>query len=448
MQTSPQSPSRCLTFSKQIRQIRGTSIHVRQEGRLLLKSSFLSPKRPCLIHVDGFSLTITTFFPQRSTQLYSLDGARLTTQAAAMRITLSLKTAEVFDFFSENLKEFRDWRDTFRDVIYWGFHRFYEASDQIGYGTFATVRKAYHRISGETFAVKIIDKSRCTDVDFRYLQREVNIALMLRHPNVVNTVDIFQTEGTLFLVLELIPGGTLKRYIEKHGPTDENTARIIITDVLTAIEYIHTQGVVHRDVKVGYNHLFVTISLRHYLRHKLTNGSPIVTHPHTHSQTRFQPENILCTKAAMPMRVKLIDFGLGRYIPSSIDGRDDSYLKCCKSEDDGLGPDGLMMTPVGTPHFAAPEVLSSLPYGKEVDLFSCGVILFWLLSSKLPFHDSNNAKLVERIKRTDFSFSDPIWDSVSAEAKSLIRGLLDRSPLSRLSAFSALRHPWFSTTRS
>lgn len=147
----------------------------------------------------------------------------------------------------------------------------------------------------------------------------------------------------------------------------------------------------------------------------------------------------------MPMRVKLIDFGLGRQIPVGFSGSLGSSSDA--SEDEGLGPDGLMTTPVGTPHFVAPEVLSSLPYGKEVDLFSCGVILYWLLSKNLPFDDPDYMELVDSIKRTEVDMSDPVWKSVSPDAKDLVKALLDRSPIARLSAIVALGHPWFSHER-
>lgn len=156
----------------------------------------------------------------------------------------------------------------------------------------------------------------------------------------------------------------------------------------------------------------------------------------------------MCTKASMPMQVKLIDFGLGRCISQGLTSQLFADKNPGGNEDDGLGPEGLMMTPVGTPHFVAPEVLSSLPYGKEVDLFSCGVILYWLLSAKLPFDDSNHMKLVESIKHANLDFSDPLWYNVSPNAKDLIKGLLDGSPVARLSAVVALAHPWFSHERS
>lgn len=151
------------------------------------------------------------------------------------------------------------------------------------------------------------------------------------------------------------------------------------------------------------------------------------------------------------MIVKLIDFGLARRVPLAGACMTTGNATHSMSEDDddeGLGPDGLMTTPVGTPHFVAPEVLSSLPYGKEVDLFACGVILYWLLSAKLPFEDPDPMRLAERIKRVEFDFANMVWDGVSNHAKDLVTALLDRSPISRLSASLALSHAWFYAKRS
>lgn len=101
-----------------------------------------------------------------------------------------------------------------------------------------------------------------------------------------------------------------------------------------------------------------------------------------------------------------------------------------------------MSTPVGTPHFVAPEVLSSLAYGREVDLFAIGVIFFWMLSGHLPFNDSDPDRLAEKIRRTDYNFDDSIWKGVSEGAKDLIRKLLERSPCVRIGAVEALTHAW------
>lgn len=151
-----------------------------------------------------------------------------------------------------------------------------------------------------------------------------------------------------------------------------------------------------------------------------------------------KPENMLCTSKELPMTVKVMDFGLGRHTkwrPNTPNTSD--------TDDDTLGPDGLMTTPVGTPHFVAPEILMSIPYGKEIDLFATGVVMYWLLSGKLPFAAEEGDMLMDQIKQTEYSFPEEEWRHVSDEAKGLIDGLLERSPYARFSASDALGHEWF-----
>lgn len=147
------------------------------------------------------------------------------------------------------------------------------------------------------------------------------------------------------------------------------------------------------------------------------------------------------------MVVKLIDFGLARRIPVSDNSTAVSFTTMERVEaglqDEGLGPDGLMTTPVGTAHFVAPEVLSNLPYGKEVDLFACGVIMYWLLSGVLPFDDVNPTRLADKIKAAEYDFSHSSWNKISLPAKDLVSRLLERSPFARITATDALSHPWF-----
>lgn len=136
------------------------------------------------------------------------------------------------------------------------------------------------------------------------------------------------------------------------------------------------------------------------------------------------------------MVVKLMDFGLSRLTK-------ENAISSGKTErDSGLGPDGLMVTPVGTPSYVAPEIIMTLPYGKEVDMFACGVVMYWLLSGYLPFEDEDAQRLMDRIKKADFDFPEEPWSGISEPAKDLISKMLDRSPYVRISAADALFHPW------
>lgn len=145
---------------------------------------------------------------------------------------------------------------------------------------------------------------------------------------------------------------------------------------------------------------------------------------------------MLCSDLVQPISVKILDFGLARSFSTSAPhaGVPDAHA--------GLGPEGLMTTPVGTPCFAAPEVLRNHPYGKEVDLFACGVVMYWLLCGYLPFDQTDPELLVECIKETKYDFPDKDWADASPHAKNMITGLLDRSPYARLTAAQALSHPW------
>lgn len=238
-----------------------------KEGRLFHKPSFLRPKKPCIVLIRGVQLRITTFSPMRTIS-YSLVKAELNSHSPTYRLAISLSSMDrTVTLFAENIEEFKLWRNAILDAVHWGFHRFYELADFIGRGAFAIVRQGYHRITGELVAVKIIEKSRRTDSDFQYFQREIDIALILQHPNIACVSDLFQSETMLYFVVEYISGGTLQSFIDTHGPVDEAGARTIMMDILTAVKYIHNKGVVHRDLKVCFStilphtfHLTETVS--------------------------------------------------------------------------------------------------------------------------------------------------------------------------------------------
>lgn len=150
----------------------------------------------------------------------------------------------------------------------------------------------------------------------------------------------------------------------------------------------------------------------------------------------YQPENMLCSQKKAPMVVKVMDFGLSRLT------KEKAISSGTAEHDSGLGPNGLMVTPVGTPSYVAPEIIMTLPYGKEVDIFACGIVMYWQLCGYLPFDDADAQQLMERIKKADFDFPEEQWSSVSESAKNLISRMLDRSPYARISATDALAHPW------
>jgi calcium/calmodulin-dependent protein kinase I len=383
-------------------QLSGTAAVVFKTGVLLVRSRFTGKRRPRKVVLDGARLCLrevdegdgaASVSPART---YDVDNARLQATKSSLEFTLQLATKEKLTVFAQSEGEFDAWHAALSNSVQWKIERFYEIGIEIGEGAFSHVMRGIHKGTSEQVAVKVIEKHTCSSSELTYLQREIDIMRMLKHENVTQTRDCFESETHLYIVQEYMAGGSLNGVIKRFGLISETNSRIIMQHVFRGLQYIHGIGVVHRDIK---------------------------------------PENLMCTTLQLPTIVTLADFGLSR--------RTKDFKGCEREDDDdALGPDGLMTTPVGTACYAAPEVLQGLPYGKEVDMFSCGVVMYLLLSGKLPFSNANPQKLVEIIKRADFSFPDAEWRLISKEAKHLVKCLLDRSPFTRVSAEAALQHPW------
>ncbi len=209
------------------------------------------------------------------------------------------------------------------------------------------------------------------------LYREIDIMRKLRHPHIVQLLDLYQTKEKLYLVLELVEGGELFDKIIERGHYSEKDAADIVRQMLNGIKYMHENGVAHRDLK---------------------------------------PENILCGNKG---EIKIADFGLSKDFGAS-----------------------NLQTSLGTPGYVAPEVLSGNPYDNSVDIWSIGVITYVLLCGFTPFYAENQRELFEQILAADYTFPDPEWTEISAEAKDFISKILVTNPAVRLTAAQALDHPW------
>jgi len=288
-----------------------------------------------------------------------------------------------FSLFATNSEEYAEWYSALVSASKQRLESFYELGQVLGKGSYGIVRLARDRSTGEHFAVKILDKTRMKESDFRLLKREMLIVHHLKHDNVVGTYDIFDTSNRLYIVLELMPGGMLYDVIAQQGIFRERDAAIVMRDVFEALAYLHSHNIMHRDMK---------------------------------------PENLLCKSSEAPFTVKLADFGFAKFID------------CI--EEYTLG------SAVGTPYYVAPEVVKKAPYNTYCDMWSAGVILYNLLSGKQPFAGTKKAEVLGKIKAGDYSFPDSEWKGISSDAKSIIRGLLQIDPGKRLSASGALHHPW------
>ncbi|KAI6227423.1 Calcium/calmodulin-dependent protein kinase [Aphelenchoides fujianensis] len=258
----------------------------------------------------------------------------------------------------------------------------YEVKEELGKGAFSVVRRCVQKSTNIEFAAKIINTRKLSTRDFQKLEREARICRKLKHPNIVRLHDNIQEEAFHYLVFDLVTGGELFEDIVRREFYSESDASHCIQQILESIAYCHSNDIVHRDLK---------------------------------------PENLLLATRAKGAAVKLADFGLAIELQN---GADAWY---------GFA---------GTPGYLSPEVLNKEPYGKPVDIWACGVILYILLVGYPPFWDDEQNKLYAQIKTGAYDFPSPEWDTVTPEAKSLIDSMLTLNPKKRIKADEALKVPW------
>ncbi|KAJ1336534.1 hypothetical protein BSLG_007318 [Batrachochytrium salamandrivorans] len=247
-------------------------------------------------------------------------------------------------------------------------------------GAFSEVKLAVERSNGQKYAIKVIDKAKCKGKE-NMIEMEVNILKRVRHPNIVQLYEMYEFGGKIYLVMELVTGGELFDEIVGRGKYTEKETAKIVQRILGGIDYLHALGIVHRDLK---------------------------------------PENLLLSEKGKGARIMISDFGLSK-IFNEVE---------------------VMKTACGTPGYVAPEVLRRQGYGKEVDLWSLGVITYILLCGYPPFFDPNNVELFKKIMTGKFEFDSPWWDNISEKAKDFVRRLLVLDPKQRYSAAQALSHPF------
>jgi len=256
----------------------------------------------------------------------------------------------------------------------------FEIGRELGSGHFSRVKLATRKSDGLKCAIKIMKKpAPGKKVQF---DTEVEIMRRIDHPTIVKLYDVFETEDKVYLVMELLTGGELFDRIVDVGHFSEKDAVEMTHKLVSAVMYMHEQGVVHRDLK---------------------------------------PENMLMTDESKEAAVKITDFGLSKITD---------------------GHSALMKTPCGTPGYIAPEVLHMKGYGREVDMWSIGVIVYILLCGFPPFYEEELPRLFATIMAGRYDFPSPWWDTVSADAKDLVNKLLVVDPKKRLTAEQVLKHPW------
>ncbi|MCJ8731709.1 hypothetical protein PDJAM_G00202590 [Pangasius djambal] len=278
----------------------------------------------------------------------------------------------------------------------------YQLYEELGKGAFSVVRRCMKISTGQEYAAKIINTKKLSARDHQKLEREARICRLLKHPNIVRLHDSISEEGFHYLVFDLVTGGELFEDIVAREYYSEADASHCIQQILESVNHCHLSGIVHRDLK----------QILEAVLHCHQMG---VVH------RDLKPENLLLASKLKGAAVKLADFGLA----IEVQGDQQAWF--------GFA---------GTPGYLSPEVLRKEPYGKPVDMWACGVILYILLVGYPPFWDEDQHRLYQQIKAGAYDFPSPEWDTVTPEAKDLINKMLTINPAKRITAAEALKHPW------
>jgi calcium/calmodulin-dependent protein kinase I len=261
------------------------------------------------------------------------------------------------------------------------FNELYKLGKQLGEGAFSVVKEGSHRQSSDSYAIKIVTKSKLSKEDEIALKDEIQVLTELKHKHIIRLYDVFDESQFYYLVTEKMMGGELFDRIVQKSYYNEKEARDVCKILFDAMKYCHKHQVAHRDLK---------------------------------------PENLLLTSESDDSDIKIADFGFAKKVKS---------------------PNSLT-TQCGTPGYVAPEILEGKPYDTQADMWSLGVIVYILLGGYPPFIEQNQRELFRKIRKGQYEFHEEYWGQVSDEAKNLISKLLTVDPSKRYNATETLSNSW------
>lgn len=258
---------------------------------------------------------------------------------------------------------------------------YYTLGKELGVGAFSSVREADSKATGQKYAAKIIEKQDLDMKEREALTSEIAVLKLLSHPHIIKLKNVFETRRQICIVMTYIEGGDLFDRLLKKKRFSESVCRSLISKLLSALEYLHTRGIVHRDLK---------------------------------------PENIMC-RSDDDDDIVIGDFGLSKFAGVS----EDMNASC------------------GTLAYMAPEVIQKKHYGKAVDMWSVGVIMYLILCGRLPFGNDEQEITQRSISGTVPFTSCSVWKGISEQAKDLVCRLLEKDAGKRIDVSEARQHDWF-----
>ena len=333
---------------------------------------------------------------QKFLGMHNLSGCFLQEQEKVESIILDNKNFYIFEINFHNKSKIRKYYTPDINILinflkaikeaigYIKFTDHYELKEVIGKGKFGVVNLGIHKKTQKQVAIKIINKDSIKTLEDKALVKiEIDILKLCHHQNIVRLLDHLENLDYIYIIMEYIEGGTLGQYIKKNNFNfTEHQAANMLYQIALGVKYLHSYGIVHRDLK---------------------------------------PDNIMITHPNDLGILKIMDFGLSKILSSQ----------------------EKMVDGFGTLSYVAPEVLLRSPYNKEVDIWSLGVILYYILSGHLPFKGNKEIIIAEKIVNDELEFDDEEWELRSQKVKDLISNCLKKDPGERITIDEFLNHPWF-----
>ena len=290
--------------------------------------------------------------------------------------------SKIRKFYTSDLEIYNEFVSNIKTIIgYRNFEDYYKIEKEIGIGRNSHVNLGIQKDTGQLVTIKIIDKTDETKNEEELVRYEIDILKFCHHKNIVHLIDYFETIENIIIILNYIEGNTLGEYLKNNNFNfKESKIANIVLQIANGIKYLHKFGIIHRDLK---------------------------------------PDNIMITQNNS--EVKIMDFGL-----SKIASKEEKLIE-------GFG----------TLYYAAPEIIQNMPYNKEVDVWSLGVILYYMFTGCYPFMGKEEDEIEDKIINEPVEFKDGEWEVISDKVKDLIRKCLEKNPEERITIDDFINHPWF-----
>jgi len=305
-------------------------------------------------------------------------------------------------YYCSNEDDLNCWIENVRNITkFREITDYYQIGDDLGHGKFGKVKIVYPKkfssniISDfklneidnldEKLAIKIINKTNLRPIELELVKSEIEIMKFCRFRNIVRIIENFEDYENIFIILEYLSGGNLNNYLSAQKTIlSEDKIKKLILQIASGISYLHHFGIIHRDLK---------------------------------------PENIMMSDKSENPIVKIVDFGLSKVL-GILQKSNESY---------------------GTLAYAAPEVIQKKDYNKTIDIWSLGVILYFLISGQFPFNDKNNNlhKIALEITSGEIKFHEKAWKRADEDSKDLVLKCLERDVNKRIDILNFMKHKWF-----